>query len=125
MFCNSNTVATNVTINGGTITGKRAVWVQLPSSNINNERLANLTINGGEFICTNTEKDVCIYSYSYGDSFAKTNITITGGTFTGDVCFGGGNANSTQENVTVTGGTFNGELGRFLANDGWEDIVKP
>ncbi len=125
MFCNSNTDATNVTINGGTITGKRAIWVQLPSSNINNERLANLTINGGEFICTNTEKDVCIYSYSYGDSFAKTNITITGGTFTGDVCFGGGNAKSTQENVTVTGGTFNGALGRYLAHDGWEDIAKP
>ena len=125
MFCNSNTVATNVTINGGTITGKRAIWVQLPSSNINNERLANLTINGGEFICTNTEKDVCIYSYSYGDSFAKTNITITGGTFTGDVCFGGGRAKSTQENVTVTGGTFNGYLGRYLENDAWEDIVKP
>ena len=125
MFCNSNTLSTNVTINGGTITGKRAIWVQLPGSNIANERPVNLTINGGKLICTNTDADVCVYSYSYGDSFANTNITITGGEFIGDVCFGGGNAKTTQENVTITGGTFNGELGRYLANDGWEDIAKP
>lgn len=124
MFANSNTVSTNVTINGGTITGKRAVWIQLPSSNINNVRLVNLTITGGELICTNTEKDVCVYSYSYGDSFAKTDVTITGGTFTGDVCFGGG-SKATVENVTITGGIFNGYLGRYLADDGWEDIAKP
>jgi len=124
MFCNSNTLSTNVTINGGTITGKRAVWVQLPGNNINNVRPVNLTINGGELICTDST-DVCVYSYSYGDSFAGTNITITGGTFNGDVVFGGGNAKTTQENVTITGGTFNGELGRYLENDGWEDIAKP
>ena len=125
MFCNSNTLSTNVTINGGTITGKRAVWVQLPGSNIANVRPVNLTINGGELICTNTDEDVCVYSYSFGDSFAGTNITITGGTFTGDVGFGGGSAKTTQENVSITGGTFNGALGRYLANDGWEDIAKP
>ena len=125
LFANSNTVPTNVTINGGTITGKRAIWVQLPSSNIANERLVNLTINGGKLICTNTEEDVCVYSYSYGDSFAKTNVTITGGEFFGDVCFGGGKAKTTQEDVTITGGTFYGELGRYLADDGWEDIAKP
>jgi len=125
MFANSNTVETNVTIHGGTITGKRAIWIQLPSSNIANERLVNLTINGGKLICTNPDADVCVYSYSYGDSFAKTNVTITGGEFTGDVAFGGGKAKSTQETVTITGGTFNGALGRYLADDGWEDITKP
>jgi len=125
MFCNSNTLSTNVTVNGGTITGKRAIWVQLPGSNIANVRPVNLTINGGELICTNTDADVCVYSYSFGDSFDNTNITITGGEFFGDVCFGGGNAKDTQENVSVTGGTFNGALGRYLANDGWEDIAKP
>ena len=108
---------------GGTITGKRAIWVQLPGSNIANVRPVNLTINGGELICTNTDADVCVYSYSYGDSFANTNITITGGEFTGLVAFGGGNAKSTEENVTITGGTFNGGVGRYLANDGWEDIT--
>ena len=89
----------------------------------------NLTINGGKLICTNTDADVCVYSYSYGDSFANTNITITGGEFFGDVCFGGGNAKTTQEIVSVTGGTFYGELGRYVTDDGtnggWEDIAKP
>lgn len=125
MFCNSNTEETNVTVNGGTITGKRAIWVQLPGSNINNVRPVNLTINGGKLICTDTTNDVCVYSYSFGDSFAGTTITITGGEFTGDVVFGGGNAKTTEETVSVTGGTFNGELGRYLANDVWENIAKP
>ena len=123
MFANSNTDATNVTINGGTITGRRGIWVQLPSSSLTNERLANLTVTGGKIIATDAS-DCAIYSYSYGDSFAKTNVTISGGEFFGDVCFGGGEK-TTQENVTVTGGTFHGELGRYLANDGWEDISKP
>ena len=100
MFCNSNTLSTNVTINGGTITGKRAIWVQLPGSNIANVRPVNLTINGGKLICTNTDADVCVYSYSYGDSFANTNITITGG-------------------------IFNGEVGRWVTADTWEAITVP
>ena len=124
MFANSNTTATNVTVNGGLITGKRAIWIQLPGSNIASEKIANLTINGGKLICTNKAEDVAIYSYSYGDSFAKTNVTITGGEFDGLVAFGGGEK-TTQETVTITGGTFNDGVGRYLANDGWEDITVP
>ena len=122
MFANSNTKATNVTVNGGQITGKRAIWIQLPGSKLENERLANLTITGGKLVCTNTAVDNCIYSYSYGDSFAKTNVTISGGEFIGTVAFGGGEK-TTQENVTITGGTFHDGVGRYLANDGWEDIA--
>jgi len=122
MFANSTTVPTKVTINGGTITGKRGIWVQLPSSNVT-PQMADLTINGGTIEGTAAD-DCALYSYSYGSSFAKTNITITGGTFNGDVQFGGGYKGD-QETVTITGGTFNGELGRWLANDGWEDIAKP
>lgn len=125
LFANSNTVETNVTVNGGTITGKRAIWIQLPSSNIANVRPVNLTITGGELICTNTEKDVCVYSYSYGDSFAGTNVTISGGEFTGRVDFGGGNAKTTQENVTITGGIFNDGVGRWVTSDTWEEITVP
>ena len=122
MFANSNTKATSVTVNGGLITGKRAIWIQLPSSNLANERLANLTITGGKLICTNTAVDNCIYSYSYGDSFAKTYVTISGGEFIGIVAFGGGEK-TTQENVTITGGTFHDGVGRYLADDGWEDLT--
>ncbi len=123
MFANSATTETNVTVNGGNITGKRAIWVHLPGSNIASEKLVNLTINGGTLSSNNGTE--ALYSYSYGDSFAKTNITITGGTFNGNVYFGGGNAKTTEENVTITGGTFNGYLGRWLAGDAYEEIAKP
>ena len=121
MFANSATVATNVTINGGTITGRRGIWVQLPSSNSAVAPIVNLTVNGGVITATDSA-DCAIYSYSYGNSFANTNVTITGGTFNGVVGFGGGYKGD-QETVTVTGGTFNDSIGRYLANDGWEDIT--
>ena len=124
MFCNSNTLTTKVTVNGGTITGKRGIWVQLPGSNSANVRPVDLTVNGGKIIAT-SDADCAIYSYSFGDSFAGTDITITGGEFFGDVVFGGGAAKDTQETVTITGGTFNGAVGRWVTADTWEDITIP
>ena len=120
MFANSNTVSTKVTINSGSISGKRAIWVQLPSSNASNQRMVDLTINGGTLSGT----QMAIYSYSYGDSFAKTNVTITGGTFNGDIQFGGGYKGDT-ENVTITGGTFNGEVGRWVTSEDFQTINVP
>ncbi len=126
MFSGNANVATSVTINGGVVEGKRAVWIQLPSNNAAVAPLTNLTVTGGSLNSTDdpSANYLAIYSYSYGNSFAKTNVNISGGTFNGHVAFGGGYKGDT-ENVTVTGGTFNGELGRYLANDGWEDIAKP
>ena len=116
MFCNSNTLTTKVTVNGGTITGTRAIWVHLPSGNINNVRPVVLTVNGGDLICTDTENDLCIYGYSYGDSFADTSIVINGGNFTGDIgCYG---ADVTADVYTINGGNFNGEVG-YWNNDNW------
>ena len=121
MFSGSATSENKVVINGGDITGKRAVWIQLPSSNAAVAPLTTLEVNGGNL---NSTSDLTIYSYSYGNSFANTKVTINGGTFAKDVAFGAGYYGD-KENVTVTGGTFNGKLGRYLANDGWEDIAKP
>ena len=119
MFSNSATAETKVVINGGVITGKRAIWIQLPSSNSAVAPKTTLEINGGDLSDTS---GLTIYSYSYGNSFANVNVTITGGTFSGDVAFGGGYKGD-RETVTVTGGTFGGALGRYLENDGWEDIT--
>lgn len=121
-LCPFGSAAISCTINGGEITGARAVQIQLPSNKPADAPKINLTINGGEF---NSTSGLAIYSYSAGQSFANVNVSITGGTFNGDVQFGGGSAKTTTENVTITGGTFNGYLGRWLVNDAWKDIAKP
>jgi len=120
LFTNSATVPINVTINGGTITGYRAIWIQLSSNNAAVAPLINLTINGGTLVSSDTVYNDAIYSYSYGNSFVNTNVTITNGTFDGSVSFGGGYKGDT-ENVTITGGTFNGYLGRYTST-GWVDF---
>lgn len=124
MFANSNTLEDKVVINGGEISGRRAIWLQLPGNDSSKAMKATLEITGGTLTGTSPDVQPAVYSYSYGNSFANTNVTITGGTFNGDVQFSGGYKGD-KENVTVTGGTFNGALGRWLTNDGWEDFVKP
>lgn len=111
--------ASDVTINAGKVTGARAVQIQL-FQNVNDN--TKVTINGGTLTGTS---GLAFYSVANGScTFAKTTINITDGTFNGGVAFGGGNKTA-QETVEITGGTFSDYLGRYLANDGWEDIDKP
>lgn len=58
---------------------------------IRTRKLATINISGGTLKTTDTSdyKNV-IYSYTFGDSFAKSNITITGGTFEGNIDLTGG-----------------------------------
>ncbi len=125
MFANSATVPTSVTINGGTIVGSRAVWVQLPSSNSAVAPPTNLTVNGGKLISTGSASgdQLAIYSYSYGNSFADTNIALNGGTYFGDVVFGGGYKGD-KENVVINeeACTFYGDVYRYTSA-GSEDLV--
>ncbi len=114
----SATAENKVTINGGTISGKRAIWIHLAGSSNATAPKTTLEINGGELSGT----QMCIYSYSYGNSFANTNVTINGGTFNGDVQFGGGYKGD-SETVTVTGGTFNGEIGRWVTADDFQPLA--
>ena len=100
IFANSDKTATNVTVNGGTVTGYRAVWVQLPGSKPESKKIANLTVNGGTLVSTDETYNQAIYSYSFGDSFANTSITLAGGTFNGDVAMSGG-SKIDRETVTV------------------------
>ena len=125
-LCPFGSASINCTINGGSITGARAIQIQLPSNQPSVAPDVNLTINGGTLT---GNSGLALYSYSAGQSFADVDVIINGGIFNGDVCFGGGNAKTTKETVTITGGTFNGELGRYVTddgtNDGWEAIAKP
>ena len=123
MFCNSATNENNVTINDGEISGgTRAIWIHLPGSDSAKAAAGNLTINDGTL---NGGSGQSLYVYTYGNNHSATFVTITGGTFLNDVLFGGGTYKETKETVKITGGTFNGALGRYLENDGWEDIAKP
>ena len=115
----SATAENNVTINGGTIIGKRAIWVHLAGGSSAVAPKVNLTINGGELSSNvmDAQNGLVIYSYSYGNSFANTNITITGGQFlSGSVQFGGGYKGD-SENVTITGGIFEQDVIRWVTAD--------
>ncbi len=108
-------------INDGTIVGKRAIWIHLTGSDASVAPKATVVINGGTLSC-HTAEGLVIYSYSYGNSFANTNVTINGGTFlNGWVAFGGGYTGDT-ETVTVNSGVFEYDVFRYLANDQTEII---
>lgn len=117
-FSNSKNHLNSVTINDGTVSGRRAVWIQLPSSNVNETRPTELTVNGGTLRCTGTDmSQPVIYSYTYGNSFADTKITINGGTFLGSYCaFGAGGDYSTKETVEINGGTFEYDVYRYISS---------
>ena len=127
IFANSNTLTTSLTVEGGEIIGRRALWIQLPNSAADRAPKVNVNITGGTLKSNDTAEggyNIAIYSYSYGESFKNVNVNISGGEFFGHVAFGGGAKNG-KENVNVTGGVFHNDLGRYLADNGWEDITKP
>jgi len=113
-FANSTTHENTVTIEDGVIEGTRAIWIQLPGTG-GEEKLAELTVNGGTL--KSTDKDgynLAVYSYSFGDSFAKTKITINGGIFDGDVALTGGSCKIPMETVIVSDkAVFLGQRGVF------------
>lgn len=130
MFANSATTATSVTINGGTVRSYRAVWVQLPSNDEKVAPIANLTVNGGDLISTDTEYNQVVYVYSYGNSFNGTTVELNGGNYYGDVALGGGGKNGVKYGVeTVTVDEANvklyGEYGVFSYNDAADIAVRP
>ncbi len=117
--------AINVTINGGTISGHRAVWVQLASNNAAYAPYMNLTVNGGNLISVDPNYQQVIYSYTYGNSFANTKVALNGGTYYGDVAFTGGTLKTPKETVTVNAENCNfyGDVFRYsLATDA--DVVE-
>jgi len=121
LFANSATVPTNVTVNGGEISGRRAIWIQLPSSNAAVAPKVNVTINGGVLSSTDTTGDnLAVYSYSYGNNADNVNVIINGGVFNGNLAFGAGTKNG-KENVTINGGIFNNGVFRYVEG-GIEDI---
>lgn len=126
----------NVTIDGGKIEGSRGIWLQLAGSNSEVAPKIDLTINGGKIMTNESFEDadndcLALYSYSFGNSFANTKVTIENGNFLGYVAFGGGYKGD-QETVEIKGGTFTAYdsdgtmnqdcVGRYT-NSGWKSIA--
>jgi hypothetical protein len=110
---NGGSGAINVTINGGTITGYRAVWIQLASNNTAISPIMNLTVNGGTLTSIEQTYNQAVYSYSYGNDMQNVLINVTGGTFNGDIALTGGSNKTNLETLNISGGTFNGQWGFY------------
>jgi hypothetical protein len=110
---NGGSGAINVTINGGTISGYRAVWIQLASNTTSVAPVMNLTINGGTLTSTEQTYNQAIYSYSYGNDMKNVLINVTGGTFNGDIALTGGSNKTNLETLNISGGLFNGQWGFY------------
>ena len=112
MFSGSATNPINVTVNGGTITGTRAIWVHLTGSDSSVACDANVTVTGGTLESTDDEYNQAIYVYSYGNSYNNVDVKISGGTLD-DVAFTGGTSKggNGSENVEITGGVINDTYG--------------
>ena len=113
----SETQTSELTINGGEIEGLRGIWMQLPGSDTSKAPLGTLTIKDGTITGTaidgkqDSENVLAIYSYSYGNDMKNVKISISGGTFNGDVALTGGKNKTNVETLNITGGTFNGLWG--------------
>ena len=110
----ANGASNEVNVSGGEITGTRAIWIQLPSADASNAPNVSLNVNGGNLtalgeVSGGYNYNMAIYSYSYGNSFANTNINISGGVIDGDLLSGGGAA-SDAETINISGGNFTGDL---------------
>ena len=107
----------DVTINGGTITGYRAVWIQLASTNTAVAPVMNLTVTGGTLTSSETTYQQAVYSYSYGNDMKNVTINVSGGTFNGDIALTGGSNKTNIETMNISGGTFNGPWGFYSYGD--------
>ena len=107
----------DVTINGGTITGYRAVWIQLASTNTAVAPVMNLTVTGGTLTSSEATYQQAVYSYSYGNDMKNVTINVSGGTFNGDIALTGGSNKTNIETLNISGGTFNGPWGFYSYGD--------
>lgn len=114
----------DVTINGGRISGYRAVWVQLASNAPAVAPTMNLTVNGGILESTDATYNQAVYSYNHGNDMSNVNINVTNGVFNGDIALTGGKNKENIEKVTISGGTFNGVYGGVYSYGDGEKAVE-
>ncbi|MBR6516907.1 MAG: hypothetical protein IKT40_08730 [Bacilli bacterium] len=115
---------TNLTVNGGEISGATAVWIQLPGGSFSNTPDMNITINGGKLISIKEQGDL-MYTYTFGDSHADVKIDINGGEFLGGyVSIGSGTHKDDVPQLNINGGTFEYDVLQWLAGDEYKVLYK-
>lgn len=114
---NASAGAIDVTINGGTISGYRAVWIQLASTNTAVAPIMRLNVTGGTLTSIDQNYNQAVYSYSYGNDMKNVLIDVSGGTFNGDIALTGGANKTNIETLNISGGTFNGAWGVYSYGD--------
>ena len=109
LWAGSTKYTNEVTIEGGELSGYRAVWVHLPGNDATQAPYASLTVNGGVLNSVDQTYNSAIYCRTWGQSYANTSVTITGGTINGDVALSGPSSADVNpaETVVISGGTFN------------------
>lgn len=105
----------DVTINGGTVSGYRAVWIQLASTSTSVAPVMKLTVTGGTLTSTDANYKQAVYSYSYGNDMRNVLINVSGGTFNGDIALTGGANKTNLETLNISGGAFYGLYGGFYS----------
>ena len=125
---NGSAGAVDVTVNGGSLTGYRAVWIQLASSDAAVAPVMRLTVTGGTLNSADTVYNQAVYSYSYGNDMKNVLINVSGGTFNGPWnIYSYGADEKAVEAIKITGGTFSYDPTDYLAAgyeaaetaDGW------
>ena len=106
--------ANNVTINGGKITGTRAIQVQLPGSDASVAPEMNLVIAGGELVANEQTYNLAVYVYSNGNSAANVKVTVSGGVINGNIAINEAATKTMADGAAlISGGTINGEWGIY------------
>ena len=114
----------DVTVNGGSISGYRAVWIQLASNNPSVAPIMKLTVNGGTLTSVDNTYNQAVYSYSYGNDMSNVFVNVSGGVFHGDIALTGGANKTNLETVNISGGTFDGLWGGVYSYGADEKAVE-
>ena len=112
-YGNSDTEVSKVEIKGGTIKGGYGVRLHNLSTTVASK--IELTVNGGTLIGTDETYHMALYSLCNDGTNVK--VALNGGTYEGNVAFGGGNK-AAPETVTITkeACTFKAEVFSYNTN---------
>ena len=114
------------TMESGLIEAMTPAWIQLPGSNSAVAPNISVVIKDGILRSTkeSSADNNAMYTYSYGNSHANTNITINGGQFLGGTVSIGSGYKGDAPTLTINGGVFEYDVLQWLENDQYDVIYK-